>query len=87
MKEFIVTKKYSATQDIDPDEIDDVNELDRFNVKRVKSNSKDLTSQIDTDLEFEDDYELAVYLAKVFKEDPDNIEIVEDESTIQYSGA
>lgn len=87
MKEFIITKRYSYPLDQDNDAMDDSNELDRFYVKKIKSNSQDLTSQIDTNMEFEDDLDLIEYLSKVFKEDPDEIDIVEDENSLSFSGA
>jgi hypothetical protein len=97
MKEYYVTKKITdpdevevtglSNEDLDnPDEIEDVtDEFERFYVVKLRDkNNKDLTHLVDTNMEFDDDDELAEYLGKILNEDPDEIEIVEDESTIEY---
>jgi hypothetical protein len=92
MKEYIVTKKISNPQDatsVSDDNSDRLGDLtddfESFCVVRLRDrDNKDLTSKIDTNFEFEDDEELTEYLAQVFNEDPDEIEIIEDESTIEF---
>lgn len=97
MKEYYVTKKISDSDEVEitglnnedfdnPDQIEDINdEFKGFYVVKLRDkNNKDLTHLLDSKMEFEDDDELAAYLGRVLNEDPDDIQIIEDESTIEY---
>lgn len=75
MKEYHVIKKYV-----------DVDEDEGFYVEKIKGpNKKDITSKIDKDLKFDDDDDLVEYLAEIFNQDPDDMEIIEDETLVEYS--
>lgn len=77
MKEYHVIKKYV-----------DIDEEEGFYIENIKDpNKKDITSKIDTEVRFEDDDELIEYLAQVFNEDPDEIDINEIETTVEYTGS
>jgi hypothetical protein len=76
MKEYHVTKQYV-----------DADEDQGFHVVKIKSpENKDITSKIDRETLFDDDDDLVDYLAEVFDQDPDDIEVIEDELTVEYSG-
>lgn len=77
MKEYHVTKKYI-----------DADEDEGFYVQKIKGpDNKDITKVIDKELLFEDDDALVEYLAEVFDQDPDDIEVIEDELTVEFTGS
>lgn len=76
MKEYLVTKRYV-----------DADEEEGFFVEKIAGpDKKDITKKIDTDTLFEDDDALVEYLAEVFDEDIDDIEVVEQELKVEFSG-
>ncbi len=75
MKEYYVTKNYV-----------DANEDEGFFVEKIRTDNKDITRKIDIDSIFEDDDDLVEYLAEVFDQDPDDIEVIEEEHKIEFSG-
>lgn len=76
MKEYFVTKKYV-----------DADEDEGFFVEKIKGpDRKDITKKFDTESLFEDDDDLVEYIAEVFNEDMDDIEIVEEELKVEFSG-
>lgn len=76
MREYFVTKKYV---DVDEDE-------GFFVEKLLDEKRKDITSKIDTSVQFEDDDDLVDFLAEMFDQDIDDIEVVEESSTVEFSG-
>jgi hypothetical protein len=94
MKEYFVTKRIISNDSVETEELsntelensedmDAFDELETFYVVKIKDGKKDITSQIDTSAVFEGDEELAEYLGKVFNENPEDIEIIEEESSIE----
>jgi hypothetical protein len=75
MKEYYVTKRYV-----------DADEDEGFRVEKIKTGNKDITKKIDTDNLFEDDEDLVEYLSEVFDLDPDEIEVIEEELKVEFSG-
>ena len=75
MKEYFVTKKYL-----------DADEDEGFYVEKIRTGNKDVTRKIDIDNIFEDDDDLVDYIAEVFDQDPDEIEIIEEELKVEFSG-
>jgi hypothetical protein len=75
MKQYHVTKRYA-----------DANEDEGFFVDKIRLGNKDITKKIDAENLFEDNDDLAEYLSEVFDEDFDDIEIVEEEFKVEFSG-
>jgi peptide subunit release factor 1 (eRF1) len=75
MKEYHVVKKYA-----------DADEDEGFYVEKVTAGNKDITKKIDKETLFEDDDDLVEYLAEVFDQDPDDIEVIEDELKVEFQG-
>lgn len=75
MKEYYVTKRYV-----------DADEDEGFFVEKIKTGNKDITKKIDTENLFEDDDDLIEYLSEVFDQDPDDIEVIEEELKVEFSG-
>lgn len=75
MKQYFVTKRYA-----------DADEDEGFYVDKIRVGNKDITKKIDAENLFEDDDDLAEYLSEVFDEDFDEIEIVEEELRVEFSG-
>ena len=76
MIEYRVTKKY----------LDDDEEEGFFVEKLRGPDNKDVTKRIDTDTLFEDDDDLVDYLAEVFNEDADDIQVIEEAPKMEFSG-
>lgn len=75
MKEYYVTKRYV-----------DTDEDEGFYVEKIRTGNKDITRKIDAENLFEDDDDLVEYLSEVFDQDPDEIQIIEEELKVEYSG-
>lgn len=76
MKEYYVTKRYV-----------DVDEDEGFFVEKIlNEQKKDITSKIDTSVQFEDDDDLVDFLAEVFNQDIDDIQVIEEETKVEFSG-
>lgn len=77
MIEYRVTKRYI-----------DVDEDEGFYVEKlVGPDNKDITKMMDTDINFEDDDELVEFLSEVFDQDPEEIDLIEEDLIVEYSGA
>ncbi|HEX3006679.1 MAG TPA: hypothetical protein VHO90_03585 [Bacteroidales bacterium] len=75
MKEYHVVKKYA-----------DADEDEGFYVEKITAGNKDITKKIDKETLFEDDDDLVEYLAEAFDQDPDDIEVIEDELKVEFQG-
>lgn len=75
MKEYYVTKRYA-----------DTDESEGFFIEKIRTGSKDITNKIDAENLFEDDDDLAEYLSEVFDQDFDDIQIIEEEIKVEFSG-